>query len=331
MVKRFCPKCGVSIESGTFCSKCSKEAVKIDVPLIQVSEFNRTFHKGLWHPYQDLEDLIIKRIRESAGKNYEIEIEPFEFDIQPKSKISLKAHVKVDENEELTVPITLSYRQCDFGQKQKTQYFEGILQLQNFTDKVIDFLDKQMELMAPKGVFITKTVETKKGVDLYFTKKNPMRIIAQKIVAKFGGKLDENAQLFSHNHLTSKDLFRLNIHLELPIFGIGDVIEFDLKRIRGEDLRHVVQVNRMGKIIHGTELLTGKDIAFELKLTKEIVKVPILKTSVIATYPNTQILHPETYQSEIPANSKIYTKPIKTDDEIRVVNVKEGILLIYDN
>lgn len=331
MVDRFCPKCGASISKGTFCEECSKVEVTIDPIHIQVSEFGRTFHKGLWHPYQDLEDLIRKRIRESAGKDYPIDIEPFEFEIKPKEKIIVTTHVLIEEEKELLVPVRLSYRQCDFGQKQKTQYFEGILQVQNFNDQIIDFISSQMEIMAPKGVFITKTVETKKGVDLYFTKKNPMRIIAQKVVAKFGGRMEEHAQLFSHNHLTSRDLFRLNIHLELPEFTMGDVIEFDLKRIRGDDIRHVIQVNRMGKIIHGDELLTGKQMDFEFKYAKDVKKVKKFKTTVCANKPEVQVLDPETYQAVIPTNNAAYKRVLDVDREVSVVRVKEGILLIYDN
>ncbi|MBN1175200.1 hypothetical protein JXA48_01010 [Candidatus Woesearchaeota archaeon] len=330
MVNRFCPKCGAQIKKGTFCESCSAEKIKIDVPLIQISEFNRTYHKGSWQPFQELEDLIIKRIREAAGKDYPVDVEPFEFEAKPKEKIIVTANVLVAEDEEITLSIPVSYRQCDYGQKQKTQYFEGILQLQNPTEKVIDFISKQMESMAPKGVFITKTVDTKKGVDLYFTKKNPMRIIAQKVVSKFGGKMDENAQLFTHNHLTSRDVFRLNIHVQLPEFTLGDVIEFDLTRVRGDDLRHVIQVNKMGKVIQGTDLLTGKQLAFELKFAKEIKKVKPIKTTLISVQPTIQVLHPETYQAQTPRNADVYKHDLNIEDKVDVVMVKEGILLIYD-
>lgn len=330
MVDRFCPKCGASIKKGTFCNNCVAESrPKIEVPLIQVSEFQRTYHKGAWQPYQDLEELIIKRIHETMGKNYPVDIEPFEFNIEPKSKLTVEAHVLIAEDEEITLPIKLSYRQCDYGQKQKTQYFEGILQLQNFTDEIISFIDKQMESMATKGVFITKTVETKKGVDLYFTSKNPMRIIAQRLVSKFGGKMEENAQLFSHNHLTSKDIFRLNIHVELPTFTIKDVVEFDLVRVRGDALRHVIQANKMGKIIQGVELITGKVISFELKMAKDIKKLEKFETTVIANHPQIQVLHPQTYQEEIPFNEKTFSSKLEIDDKVTVVLTKEGLLLTY--
>ena len=330
MTERFCPKCGAKISKGTFCENCLKEQFHIEVPLIQVSEFNRTYYKGAWHPFQELEDLIIRRVRDAAGKEYPVDVEPFEFEAKPKEKIVVDVHIAIGEEKEVTVPVTVAYRQCDYGQKQKTQYFEGIMQLHNPTESVIDFISSQMEVMAPKGVFITKTVDTKKGVDLYFTKKNPMRIVAQKVVSKFGGKMDENAQLFSRNHLTSRDIYRLNILVELPEFTIGDVIEFDLTRVRGDDLRHVVQVSKMGKVIQGTELLTGKQIAFELKYAKDIKKCKQVKTSVSTTHPVIEVLHPETYQSEVPRNGDSYRKDLEVGAEVKVVIVKEGILLIYD-
>ena len=61
--------------------------------------------------------------------------------------------------------------QCDFGQKQKTGYYEGILQIREPNEQVVAFLDKEMKELAPKGVFITKTVDQKNGFDLYFNEE----------------------------------------------------------------------------------------------------------------------------------------------------------------
>ena len=81
--KRFCPKCGKPIESGVLCSDCSKEKFSFEVPLVQVSEFNRVFHKGSWHHFKDLDSVLIKRIHEVVGKSVDLKIEPFEFVPKP--------------------------------------------------------------------------------------------------------------------------------------------------------------------------------------------------------------------------------------------------------
>ena len=56
MVNKFCPKCGIAIDKGKTCLNCTKSplALQYEVPLIQVSEFNRMFHRGVWRKFKEL-------------------------------------------------------------------------------------------------------------------------------------------------------------------------------------------------------------------------------------------------------------------------------------
>ncbi len=328
MTNRFCPKCGATISEGIFCKNCVVKELQYGPPLVQVSEFNRTIHKGRWIPFNNLDEVIIKRVQEALGKKIPVTLEPFEFEIRPKNKATIHAKIMFN-GQEVTLPVRLSYMQCDFGQKEKTEYYEGILQLRNSSDAVFNFIDKELKKVAIKGVFITKTVETKSGVDLYMTNKSYLRLLAQKIHAKFGGKITLNAQLFSHNHQTSKDIFRLNVLMELPSFQPGDVIVFfPISARRKDEEKKIVLVKGLGKIIQGIDLITGKSIAFEFKFAKGMEVVKQDKTRVVAVTPEVLILHPETFQAVPIVNQELFKNALMPDDEIYVAQSEHGLVVV---
>jgi NMD protein affecting ribosome stability and mRNA decay len=328
MRKRFCPKCGVTIETGTLCPDCSFTEIEYEVPLVQISEFSRTFHKGSWHHFRNLDDVLVKRIREVIGSDVDVDIEPFEFEPKPKSKTTVYATVYL-ETGKIQLPIKLSYMQCEYGQKEKTEYFEGILQIQNSHDAVIDYVDQEMKKIAHKGVFITKTAPTKTGVDLFMTNKTQMRILGQKLVNHFGGELSLNAQLFSHNHETSKDIYRLNVLVKLAPFKVGEVIAFDRSSSRGKILKkQFIKVTSLGKLIHGLDLETGKQEAFEIKYATEIKTIPIRETTVVATIPELLVLDPDTYQEVVPRNIDVLNTTFEIQNKVSIVNTEKGTFII---
>ena len=326
MSKRFCPKCGADITSGIFCQDCAEEKLDYKTPLIQVSEYSRTFHKGSWHAFKNLDEIIIKRVQEALGKKIPVVIEPYEFTAQPKEKTTINVKVTIDEDE-LILPVTISYRQCDYGQKEKTQYFEGILQLRRPSDEAGQFIEQEMKKIAKKGAFISKAVDVKNGVDLYFTDKNKMQLLAQKLHAKFGGRISSNPQLFSHNRLSSKHIYRVNVLVELPEFNINDVICFNSSTTKTKDIQYVL-IKKLGKLIQGINILTGKPVAFETRFTKDISIIPKKETKIVATHPELQILHPETFQAEVVVNRKELKNSYSIDDEVSIVETKKGLSIV---
>ena len=325
MTKRFCPKCGKTITSGVLCSDCTTTQLKYEMPKIQVSEFNRVFTKGRWVHFDDIDAIIIQSVRDALGdKNAVVELEAFEFEPKPKEKIKFNAYTTID-GAQVTLPVQLGYKQCDFGQKQKTAYYEGILQLRRPHEEALAFLEHELKKVEKKGVFITKTVETKNGVDLYFTNKEAMKLLAQKLPVKFGGHISINPQLFSRNKQTSKDIYRLNILVEFPEFSAGHVISFTKN-----DHSHTALVTKMGKLIQAKNLYTGKLVSFELKFITDIVVEDLKETTVVQTEPELLVLNPETYQAEVVANSDVLKGRYNADDNIIVVQTSQGVLLVEE-
>lgn len=324
---RFCPKCGKPITEGRLCSDCTTTTLQYEMPKIQVSEFSRSYEKGRWVQFYDLESLIVKKVKEGLGQDVPVELEPFEFEPIPKTKVMLTAHATI-EGKDVELPVRLSYRQCDFGQKQKTGYYEGILQIQNAHDDVLEYLRKELDKVESKGIFVTKTVETKTGIDLYFTNKNFLRIIGQRVINKFGGELILNPQLFTRNHLTSKDVYRLNALVKLPIFRKGDVISYAPDKVRVKKGQiHVVKVTSMGKLIKAIDLVTKLPLAFELKFVKDLKVLPVRTAQISAEYPELSIIDPDTFQEAIPLN-EVLEEEYEVNDEVQFVKTPFGPLIV---
>jgi NMD protein affecting ribosome stability and mRNA decay len=325
-MRRFCPKCGKTITEDIFCIDCTPNKFNFTPPSIQVSEFNRTWHKGVWHQFGDLETLIISRVKEELKMDVPIVVEPFEFEFKKKEKIELICKANIN-GKEVELPVKVSYRQCDMGEKAKSKYFEGILQLRGNNSSAFEFIEHELSKVSGKGIFISKTEDVINGVDLYLTNKNYIKLMAQKLHDKFGALISINSQLFSKNHLTSKDIYRINALVTFLQFEQGDVIFFNYEPAkRTKPKEYFVLVKKMGKLITGQDLETSKPVSFESKYLKEAKKIDIIKTKIISVEPKIQILNPKTYQSEEIANSII--KSLEIDDEIFVVLTKVGNFIV---
>ena len=130
---------------------------------------------------------------------------------------------------------------------------------------------------------------------------------------EFGGILKISPQLFSKSHLTSKDLYRVNVSFRLLDVKKGEVIKIDEK---------VVKITSIDKKIRGIDLLTAKKKNFDLK--ERYKKLETAETVVVKTKPKLEVLHPETYQSTTLEN------PVVTKKEKVVVAVDGNKLWLVE-
>lgn len=127
-------------------------------------------------------------------------------------------------------------------------YFEGILQLRNVNDGVVDFAVSEIE---NSDVNIAKTKQLEKGIDIYVSRQRFLRTIASKLQKRFGGQIIVSRKLHTKSRLTGRDLYRVNVLFRLPYFKKGDVIEY-----KGDKIRVV----NMGKKIFAKNIATGKKL-----------------------------------------------------------------------
>jgi len=220
---------------------------------------------------------------------------------------------------EYVIPIYVEVTYSPVVGKFGSSYFEGILQLRNATQEIKDYITKYFDKNAGRNVFVNNVVEKDNSVDYFFVTKRHILPLANKLIRNFGGYYDPNEQLFSRNHLTSKDLFRLNVLVLVAPFKAKDVVLID---------EQPILISRLGKIITGFNLKKGKKYTFSYdEKTKDKVKVmKKYKTTVSKIMPDLEILEPETYQPVSANNPK--ELDLKLGEKIKCVKFKKDYYVI---
>ena len=130
----------------------------------------------------------------------------------------------------------------------RPDYYQGILQLRDINDEILNFVRNQIKKRWDAA--ITKTVKLDNGVDFYITSQKFIRILGKKLKESFGGELNVSSQLHTKSR-HGKDLYRVNVLFKLSKYKKGDVVT-----VRGDKVRLI----RIGKKIFAKDLKTGKKV-----------------------------------------------------------------------
>ena len=303
-MKKFCPKCGAPIKSGTFCTSCTEPQIEFKAVKIKLCPSNRVFQRGKWTKFSDLRKLSEKLVKNNV-KEDAVLIEGLETFENLLSKPGLKRDImfKVQTKEyEFELPVHVEVTYSPYIGKIGGTYYEGILQLRNARADVKEYVKNYIEKNASRKVFVNKIVDVKDSVDYYFLAKKHMIPLGLKIIRNFGGVMDSNSQVFSRNSMTSKDIFRVNVLVIVPLFSEKDVVVIEEKPIK---------VTRLNKIISGINLMTGKKYTFKMtsdniNLIKPLKK---FKAQLITLVPQLEVIDPETYQN-VSIKNTLNRKPV---------------------
>lgn len=194
------------------------------------------------------------------------------------------------------------------------QYFQGILQLRNPREKVVDFIFRWVKKYAKKGVNISKVVKVRGGFDYYMSSNKFLRTLSNKLYSEFGGVVSLNEKLFSYNRQTGKNVYRLNVLFKVPGFIKGDVIEFKDK---------LILVKSVSKKVSGKDIIVDKKVSF--KYSDDMKKIETYNTTVSRIKPTIEVLHPETYESVEVKNKKL--PKLKLGEKVKVVMLK-GVYVV---
>ena len=130
-------------------------------------------------------------------------------------------------------------------------YFEGVMQLRDPTDEVLEYFEK---LVQEKKVKIAKVDELKTGYDFYFDSNKKLLAIGKKLYVRFGGEHKISSSLHTVRKQTSKELYRVTVMFRPPKFKRGDIVDF-----RGQKLR----VKQLKRKVLGIDVESGKKVWFE--------------------------------------------------------------------
>jgi len=291
--KKFCPNCGGTIiDGGTLCKNC--RVVDFDFKEIKLFTCNNCKsynYKNKWKKFYNLNS-ILKEIVQSSVK------QAVHYQNLPEEKIeellSYKAGVHKDftvtvstGKENFDLPGIIDVTLCPKCSKQGTKYFEGVLQIRNATPEINDFIKNDLHKNKSRGVHVNKEVDidgTGANVDYYYTDKKYLKVISEKLRKNFGARIKHNAQLFSIDWETSKNLYRLNVLVELPKYRKNDVIKMD------EQLYKIIS---MDEKIHVINMKNNTKTLIPHKDSYDVLKP--LEVMLIKKYPEFEILDPTTY------------------------------------
>lgn len=242
---KFCPKCGKNTEEliNDICYDCYFE--KNDIlegfkeTSIELCKECDSIKTNRWMRKAHEESILrflkdnVKAKKGTYIENINVEYERPTFEEKGRettnAKIQLTAEVDGNElNLEYDMPIEWILNICPHCQKMNSGYFEGNLQIRPrdhpYFEDVLEYIGKEVQKVAKDGVKIADIEELKEGVDFFLTNKRYMKILAGKIVDKFGGHMKSTAKLFSEDHQTSKQIFRSTILVRLLEWEPGDII-----------------------------------------------------------------------------------------------------------
>lgn len=130
-------------------------------------------------------------------------------------------------------------------------YFEGILQLRHPTKELMQFVESHASREG--NTMITKKLKVPNGHDYYFASQKFMRSLGEKIKRVFPGELKTSRRIFTRSHVTSKDVYRVNV-----LFRMYDVHKGQVILYKGND----VKIINLGRKIFAKEVKTGKKVSF---------------------------------------------------------------------
>jgi NMD protein affecting ribosome stability and mRNA decay len=272
---------------------------------VQICSCGRVYQEKRWVE-KPLESLAIKHIQK--GDSVQI---PEDFELPEKGRKELLLHTK-KTNQEFS--LVLVHDICPNCQRQKTSYFDGILQIRSSRKDVMQHIQERISTALNHRVFISNIEEHKNGVDLYFSDKRKMQRIAHDLHDRFGGTLSEHPTLFSYNHQSSKDLYRLTILLTLPTMIKGDVVDSS---------GTPVLITKVAGMVQGKNIITGKEI--KIPHPEKATLLPIHQTTISQTSGRLEAIHPETYQSEPILN---HLTGLRTGQKVRVAIHAKGLILV---
>ena len=133
-------------------------------------------------------------------------------------------------------------------------YYEGVLQLRNPTEEIINFVKAQIDREKSESIFVAKAVDVDKGVDLYLSNNGFLIRLGKRLKKHFRGELLITTRLFTMDRQTSKEVHRVSVKFTPAAIKKGDIITY-----KGDK----VEILGTGKKISAKNIKTGKKMMLD--------------------------------------------------------------------
>ena len=135
-----------------------------------------------------------------------------------------------------------------------SNYYQGILQLRNIGNEVIEFAIN--EIKKDESAYVSQVKKVANGVDIYISQQKFLRSLGNRLQKRFGGQIVVSRRLHTRSKLTSRDLYRVSVLFRLPSFKKGDIIGY-----RGSKIKII----NMHKKEFAKDIATGKKLNLSFK------------------------------------------------------------------
>ena len=345
MTATICPKCGkgTTILLSGVCRECFfQDFVLAQLPQVIHAKLCATcgarFTRGRWTDEYETETVVLKTVEDNlsiheAAEDVEVCIVPRQLTPHMyKAEVEVIAAIQGESvTAVLSTEIRIIRESCEMCSRISGGYFEGILQIratdrtptENELATCLKIVNMTIDRMRAKGdrlAFITETIRSKEGLDLYIGSVNSGRHICKAIIEELGGTFTESPSLFGQKD--GRDIYRITFSMRLPRFTPGDIISIRNKK---------VMVKHMEKKLTGTDLADcSRFIATEdeIALARYVGNIRDAVNAVLVSEEEHElmILDPFTFRT---VNVK---KPsgfsISEDDEIPVIRIEDVLFLL---
>ena len=115
------------------------------------------------------------------------------------------------------------------GRSGNTEYFEGTLQLRNFTEEQLNEVIDHIEASECR---IAKHIVQKEGVDLYLTSQKFLQQLEKWAKSKYSCITKFSRSLHTRDVRSNKDLYRVTILMIFLKHNLGEVIEYGGEKVK---------------------------------------------------------------------------------------------------
>lgn len=334
-----CTKCGKKeVFLDDLCKECylNKNPLLISfkpVKILICFFCRKYFSKGKWTGFRKLEDVVKDIVQKRLVFNDDARINSFKlrpvipkYTEGPNVKVNIETEItvfgaypgkKTVVKDEYILPVKVIFILCPRCSRHKGGYFEGVLQLRDVDEEVIDYAVDEARKQNQRGIFITKKLKVRNGFDIYLTKRGYIHELARELLNKFGGETKASKKLFSRDKQRSRDIYRINVLFRQSKFRKGDILNID------NELFKVKKIDRNLTVVN---IKTGKKTLIMPKHIKIRAAEEVKETIVSLIFPHVEVLHPETFQSVKPENVK--NKKLKVNQKVKVVILDGKVWLV---
>lgn len=308
-----CINCGVKTDKliENICYNCySNKSLVKEIKKIKLRYCYSCFQ--LYYRNRRIEDLtpILKKYI-IPNEHMIIDDVTYELDIKFKEiKLGVIGHFEFDKKkhieEKYEIHIELNEFYCDHCRAKSSQGYAAIVQLRNKVNANYDKVKDEIRPLLDKEANLVKYTKLNEGDDFYVAKIDKAYQIAKKMIQKYGGQINITKKLFTQDKETSKQVFRVTMHLKLYDFSLKDLVFVN---------NSVYSINKITKQkILLKNLYENHSIIKPFYEIKETIKPDeIIKTQVISVKPQIEVLN-ASYENVI----LITNKKHEIDDKLKV-------------